>query len=552
MALFGPNTTNALAAGFEGAGLQQQLLNRALQNRQAQQTVDAEAKKRAAQALLGQAIQKATGRSGVPNIPLATAPALPSGGTMAQPAQGAQPGAVSVSPLPAPGSQPGALPNMSAGAAPAAGATAPGAASLNPAAPGGNAQPDKKFQWEDVARTLRNMRGADPETVALALDMMTTQLNQESERGFKGEQNELNREMKRQQQIRDLQWRYEREQDITKRQLMLKDIDRLIAEGRNDTQRDIAGQRNATQLELAQANNDARLRQTLAGTNSRERIAANALAWEQEYGNATLDQKADQIGKNFLLKERELELRDRGMQQKEAQFYAKLEQTEALALARDATARRGQDLLMQGKQLAAAGKLDAQRIKLDTAMEAATVNFDKIYQAAERLIKMPGLDNATGPIDVWLPTVQGDTADFEEAVKSLQAMVGFQELAAMRAASPTGGALGNVSNKEVEFLQATIRSLSLRQTADTFVDNMRAIMDNANQGKTRMLKAYERYAAPPATGTSGAGVPSNPRTDAPTIPLPSQAATEPDGTVFRIKKGGPRYMKQGDKAIELQ
>jgi hypothetical protein len=57
----------------------------------------------------------------------------------------------------------------------------------------------------------------------------------------------------------------------------------------------------------------------------------------------------------------------------------------------------------------------------------------------------------------------------EERVKTIKANIGFDRLQQMRNESPTGGALGNVSNFEVELLQSVLGSINLDQRPDAIL-----------------------------------------------------------------------------------
>jgi hypothetical protein len=74
---------------------------------------------------------------------------------------------------------------------------------------------------------------------------------------------------------------------------------------------------------------------------------------------------------------------------------------------------------------------------------------------------------------------------------SILARGGFQELQNMRAASPTGGALGNVSNQEGQYLRDAFGALN--RTQDT-ADLSRALRETAGatrSSKQRLREAYD-------------------------------------------------------------
>lgn len=68
-----------------------------------------------------------------------------------------------------------------------------------------------------------------------------------------------------------------------------------------------------------------------------------------------------------------------------------------------------------------------------------------------------------------------DAYDLEQAVLTVKANIGFQELQAMRANSPTGGALGQVAVQELQALQATLGSLDVGQSKDKLIKNLNAV-----------------------------------------------------------------------------
>jgi len=78
----------------------------------------------------------------------------------------------------------------------------------------------------------------------------------------------------------------------------------------------------------------------------------------------------------------------------------------------------------------------------------------------------------------YLSVIPGTAAsDLSSLLSTLKANAGFDRLQAMRAASPTGGALGNVSDSENKMLQATIGSLEQSQTKEQLTYNLRRFQD---------------------------------------------------------------------------
>jgi len=60
-------------------------------------------------------------------------------------------------------------------------------------------------------------------------------------------------------------------------------------------------------------------------------------------------------------------------------------------------------------------------------------------------------------------------------IDTIKANVGFDKLQAMREASPTGGALGQVSDFENRLLQAVLSNLDQAQSEQQFLDNLEIV-----------------------------------------------------------------------------
>jgi len=81
-----------------------------------------------------------------------------------------------------------------------------------------------------------------------------------------------------------------------------------------------------------------------------------------------------------------------------------------------------------------------------------------------------------------------DQKTITENMKTIRANVGFDKLQSMRDASPTGGALGQVSELENELLQLTSGSLSQDQTTEIIIQNLINIKDR----RVRVLNNQRR------------------------------------------------------------
>ena len=85
-------------------------------------------------------------------------------------------------------------------------------------------------------------------------------------------------------------------------------------------------------------------------------------------------------------------------------------------------------------------------------------------------------NNVTGLFGSIMSAVPGTAAhDVKMDIQTVQAAVGFDRLQAMRDASPTGGALGQVSERELAQLNASLGALEQSQSREQFIARMQAV-----------------------------------------------------------------------------
>lgn len=73
--------------------------------------------------------------------------------------------------------------------------------------------------------------------------------------------------------------------------------------------------------------------------------------------------------------------------------------------------------------------------------------------------------------------------DLRRTIDTIKSNIGFQELQAMREASPTGGALGQVAVKELDFLQSTLGNIDAGQSEEQLDNNLKKIKTHYNNWK---------------------------------------------------------------------
>lgn len=110
--------------------------------------------------------------------------------------------------------------------------------------------------------------------------------------------------------------------------------------------------------------------------------------------------------------------------------------------------------------------------------ESAARTGKTVIQDLERTLSIGGKAGVFGPTAIVTRNIPGSpTYTAEKMIQSALSNVGFDALQEMRQNSPTGGALGNVSDQEVTRLQQTLGSLDVTQPAPIVRDNIKRIIN---------------------------------------------------------------------------
>lgn len=122
----------------------------------------------------------------------------------------------------------------------------------------------------------------------------------------------------------------------------------------------------------------------------------------------------------------------------------------------------------------------------------ASLVVQDIGRSLELIKKKP---SAAGPYDLGLMSyIPGSSAQqLDSLLDSVKSNIGFDKLQAMREASPTGGALGSVSEKETAMLQATAGSLSSSMDEDMLKENLKRLYNQYNDIVHGPGKGPQRY-----------------------------------------------------------
>lgn len=130
--------------------------------------------------------------------------------------------------------------------------------------------------------------------------------------------------------------------------------------------------------------------------------------------------------------------------------------------------------------------------KSERATRAVVTQSDRVTATVDRAIQnVSGWTAGFGSKLSGIPTT--GAKNLASDLQTIKANLGFAELQAMRQASPTGGALGNVSDLEINALQATVGSLDQAQSPEQLRARLNDIkIHYANWKNAVMQDAAER------------------------------------------------------------
>ena len=144
------------------------------------------------------------------------------------------------------------------------------------------------------------------------------------------------------------------------------------------------------------------------------------------------------------------------------------------------------------------GELQGKRIgSTQDRLKAATTAMGELK--AQQGVMMQDIDTAinmaeqggTG-IGSYMSLVPGSGAhDLSATLDTIKANVGFDKLQAMREASPTGGALGQVSERENVLLQSTLGALAQTQSKEQFISNLQRLKGIVSERQALREQAFQ-------------------------------------------------------------
>jgi hypothetical protein len=132
------------------------------------------------------------------------------------------------------------------------------------------------------------------------------------------------------------------------------------------------------------------------------------------------------------------------------------------------------------------------------AFNDAISNMERLSAEATAVMNSSGMGGITG-VRGAIPDIPGGAAANTRArLEALKSQVAFAALQAMRDASKTGGALGQVTERELAMLQNNIAALSTAQSEQALKSSLQQIVRFTQGAKQRMQSAYQSQYGPPA------------------------------------------------------
>lgn len=138
-------------------------------------------------------------------------------------------------------------------------------------------------------------------------------------------------------------------------------------------------------------------------------------------------------------------------------------------------------------------------LQQEQTSRSANIVLDDIDRALGQIEDQGVLSPTTGFFGNMVSEVGGTAAnDLRNTLLTVQGNIGFDRLQQMREASPTGGALGAISDRELATLQAVMGALAQNQSQEQLTSNL-------NRLKTLYTDITRKAAAYPNAGQFGFG-----------------------------------------------
>jgi hypothetical protein len=137
-------------------------------------------------------------------------------------------------------------------------------------------------------------------------------------------------------------------------------------------------------------------------------------------------------------------------------------------------------------------KLDAAFPKASKALKTTVTALDQDIADVKALLKdRKGLAAITGTFNAMTPDIMSDATRAAALYDKITAGASFSALGDLKAMSPTGGALGSVSDDEGRRLKASVATFSRKQNTQDFADGLERYLVDLEMSRENVLSAYD-------------------------------------------------------------
>jgi len=158
------------------------------------------------------------------------------------------------------------------------------------------------------------------------------------------------------------------------------------------------------------------------------------------------------------------------------------------------------------------GKLSAKYMDDLTRMQPKAFSALGTFQAKTKFMQdnvRDAISKVSGWSTKWGAKLSGwpgsPAQSLMMVLNTIKSNIGFQALQEMRLNSPTGGALGQVSEKELYYLQSTLGDLSQEQDGAELVRKLNAMLTQVEGMNSRLQSAYDMTFRPLTEAEGGDG-----------------------------------------------
>jgi hypothetical protein len=197
----------------------------------------------------------------------------------------------------------------------------------------------------------------------------------------------------------------------------------------------------------------------------------------------------------------------------------------------------GQGVSLTPKQMQT---FEAKYPQATAAVKTFESKSDRLAADLETLANHPGLSGISGLVYGRTPALTAEARQAEALYDSIIARGGFQELQDMRSASPTGGALGPVSNTENQYLRDAFAPIKRTQDTPDLKQALLGAAQATKDSRQRVREAYDLTYEYRARRGDGAPAPA-----APAAPAAPKVGAVQQG--YRFKGGDPADQKNWEK-----